>query len=207
MSPDEFRVIVAKIRPFTDYVYLHVLGEPLLHPFFEEILSIAGDVNLNVNITTNGGLIARKKEILLRQAVRQVNISLHDAEENIPSGKWGEYLDSIFDYALVAADKTYINLRLWNWGVETSSEFNRFVWKKLPKNLIKSWRGVLKGKIRALNSPIIFSCNMRLVSNGPTVKRNAPKRPKHVMRFAIRLLFWLMARWFPVVWMQMEQWR
>jgi len=100
-------------------------------------LSIAGDVNLNVNITSNGGLIARKKEILLRQAVRQVNISLHDAEENIPSGKWGDYLDSIFDYALVAADKTYINLRLWNWAWKQVPNLIVFVWKKLPKNLIK----------------------------------------------------------------------
>ncbi|MCE5331534.1 MAG: SPASM domain-containing protein [Bacteroidales bacterium] len=147
MSPDEFRVIVTKIRPFTDYVYLHVLGEPLLHPGFEEILSIAGDVNLNVNITTNGGLIARKKEILLRQAVRQVNISLHDAEENIQSEKWGDYLDSIFDYVLVAAGKTYINLRLWNSGVETSSGFNCFCLEKIALKFDKNIEELyLKGK-------------------------------------------------------------
>lgn len=126
MSAEEFRVVCSKIRPFTDYIYLHVLGEPLLHPHFEEMLQIAAEQGLHVNITTNAGLLDRKKDILLRNDVRQINISLHDAEENVVEAKWGDYLNSVFDYAEQAASKTYVNLRLWNSGVATSTPFNQF---------------------------------------------------------------------------------
>ncbi len=124
MSPDEFRLVVEKIRPFTNYIYLHVLGEPLLHPQLDEILSIAEAAGLNINITTNGGLLERKKEILFRHSVRQVNISLHDAEENIAPEKWDDYLKSSLDFAQKAAPDMYICLRLWNSTSETSQVFN-----------------------------------------------------------------------------------
>ena len=114
MSPEEFQIIVDKIRPFTNYIYLHVLGEPLLHPQLEEILSIAEKAELNINITTNGGLLGKQKKALLQHNVRQINISLHDAEENIKPDKWDDYLYSIFDFSTLAAAKTYISLRLWN---------------------------------------------------------------------------------------------
>ena len=30
LDPAEFRVLAEKLRPWTDYLYLHVMGEPLL---------------------------------------------------------------------------------------------------------------------------------------------------------------------------------
>ena len=32
MSVDEFAHTLQQIRPYTNYIYLHVKGEPLLHP-------------------------------------------------------------------------------------------------------------------------------------------------------------------------------
>jgi len=133
MSPHEFSLIIEKIRPFTDYIYLHVLGEPLLHPQLDEILSIAENAGLNINMTTNGGLLEQKNEILLKHSLRQINISLHDAEENIVSEKWEEYLNSAFEYALLAAPKTYVCLRLWNISNELSNEFNSFCLKRISE--------------------------------------------------------------------------
>jgi radical SAM protein with 4Fe4S-binding SPASM domain len=57
--------------------------------------------------------------------VRQYNISLHDAEENIPKEKRGEYLYSVFDFAKEKSKESYFSFRLWNQGSEASSEFNR----------------------------------------------------------------------------------
>ena len=131
MSPEEFQLIVDKIRPFTEYIYLHVLGEPLLHPQLDQILTIAEAAGLNINITTNGGLLDRKKEMLLKHPIRQINISLHDAEENIDPDKWNEYLESVFDFASKAAPKSYVCLRLWNISNETSNDFNAFCLKKI----------------------------------------------------------------------------
>ena len=147
MTPDEFRAVTEKIRPFTNYVYLHVLGEPLLHPKLNEILSIAEKASLNINITTNGGLIEKKKEILLHHSIRQINISLHDAEENVVPEKWSDYLNSVFEYATEASPKTYINLRLWNAGVNASTDFNRFCLERIAFKYNKSIEYLtLKGK-------------------------------------------------------------
>lgn len=131
MSPDEFRIVVDKIRPYTNYIYLHVLGEPLLHPQLNEILYIAESAGLNINITTNGALLERKKEMLLRHSVRQINISLHDAEENILAEKWPEYIQSVLDFARTSAPTSYICLRLWNTTNEASEEFNQFCMNKI----------------------------------------------------------------------------
>lgn len=131
MSPDEFRKVVEKIRPFTDYIYLHVLGEPLLHPQLDEILTIAESAGLNINITTNGGLLERKKEILLTHSIRQINISLHDAEENIAPCNWENYLQTALDFATEIAPKTYVCLRLWNTSNETSAAFNTLCLDKI----------------------------------------------------------------------------
>jgi radical SAM protein with 4Fe4S-binding SPASM domain len=126
MSPEDFAIVVRKIRPFTDYVYLHVLGEPLLHPRFEEILSIARKADLNINLTTNGSLIAKQKPVLLANKIRQINFSLHDAEENIKPEHWADYLQSILNFADEASGSTYINFRLWNSGMNVSENFTQF---------------------------------------------------------------------------------
>jgi radical SAM protein with 4Fe4S-binding SPASM domain len=77
MTPLMFREVAEKIKPYTDYIYLHVKGEPLLHPDFKDILGICNEYNLAVNITTNGTLIQKQEETLLSGHIRQLNISVH----------------------------------------------------------------------------------------------------------------------------------
>ena len=40
MNLDDIKNYLNQIKEVCDYVYLHVLGEPLLHPDFNEILNI-----------------------------------------------------------------------------------------------------------------------------------------------------------------------
>ena len=40
MKVEEFRIICEKLRGVTDYLYLHVMGEPLIHPNLAEFISI-----------------------------------------------------------------------------------------------------------------------------------------------------------------------
>lgn len=126
MSVDEFRVVCTKIRPYTNYIYLHVLGEPLLHPRFREIVAVAHEFGFNVNLTTNASLLNRKQEILLDYPLRQINFSLHDAEENLSPDKWGDYLNEVLDFCRKASHQTYCCLRLWNSGNEGSKDFNHY---------------------------------------------------------------------------------
>ena len=56
IDPAEFRVLAEKLRLWTDYLYLHVMGEPLLHPALGEILDECDRLGFRVCVTTNGVL-------------------------------------------------------------------------------------------------------------------------------------------------------
>jgi MoaA/NifB/PqqE/SkfB family radical SAM enzyme len=109
MTIDEFRTVIGKIKPYTDYVYLHVQGEPLLHPNLKEILSICEENNIKVNITTNGTLINRFVDIFNNsKALRQINISLHSENGD------KNYYDEVFRTSIKITSSIYISYRIWN---------------------------------------------------------------------------------------------
>lgn len=114
MSANDFNTIAQKIRPYTDHIYLHVMGEPLLHPELKEILCIASDFNFKINITTNGTLLNEKKELLLNcPSIRKIAVSLHSFEGNHLSDL-DTYLNNVWDYCSLSDQ--IIALRLWNGG-------------------------------------------------------------------------------------------
>ena len=106
ISFNEFKIVLQKLENYTDYLYFHILGEPLLHPKINELIDYASN-KFNINITTNGYLIKR----INNNKIRQLNISLHsyDEKSNISIE---EYLDNIFTTIDLLKD-TYISLRLW----------------------------------------------------------------------------------------------
>ena len=57
MKVDLFSKILDQIKGHTEYIYLHVKGEPLLHPELDKLLDISYEKGFKVNITTNGTLI------------------------------------------------------------------------------------------------------------------------------------------------------
>lgn len=116
LSVEEFQRVLAQVRPYTDYIYLHLMGEPLLHPELGALLSAAADADLRVNLTTNGTLIRETREILLKApALRKVGFSLHSFEANQGGGTLEGYLNEILQFSSVAADGGIIcELRLWN---------------------------------------------------------------------------------------------
>ena len=71
MNKNNFEIVLDKLKNTTKYLYLHVLGEPLLHPKINEFINLASK-NYFVNITTNGYLI---KRIIDNKNIRQINIS------------------------------------------------------------------------------------------------------------------------------------
>lgn len=117
MTPEEFSQIAGRLRGHVGYLYLHVMGEPLLHPRLEEILAIAGDLGFRVCVTTNGTLLGRRGDALLAApALHKVSVSLHSMEGN-GAGELRDYLDVCWDFARRAAEKGVIcSLRLWNLG-------------------------------------------------------------------------------------------
>lgn len=132
MNSNEFEYIVKQLKPYTNYLYLHVLGEPLLHPDLLRILEIAKENDFFVNITTNGALVEKNKEILKKYPPRQINISLHDAEENIDKTKWDDYFSGILNFTKEIYSSTYVCFRLWNLKEgEKPSDFNLYCLEKI----------------------------------------------------------------------------
>lgn len=107
MSFDEYKVIISKIKDYTKEIYLHVLGEPLIHNNINEFIDYANANGLLVNITTNGFLINKIKN---NKNIHRLNISLHSYNGNINLNK---YLSNIFNYIDMIRDKTFVSIRLW----------------------------------------------------------------------------------------------
>lgn len=115
MSVEEFDALTGKIREYTDYLYFHLMGEPLLHPELESFLEIAGRKEYKVIITTNGTLLKEKGGLLLNSsAVHKVNISLQSFEAN-KVNRLENYIGHCAEFAAKAGEKGKICvLRLWN---------------------------------------------------------------------------------------------
>ncbi len=117
MAPEEFRTAAKRLRPHVSYLYLHVMGEPLLHPQLGELLELAAAERFQVCLTTNGVLLPERSPLLLAApALYKASISLHSAEAN-GAGELEGYLEGAWGYALPASRSgTICALRLWNGG-------------------------------------------------------------------------------------------
>ena len=115
LIPEDFQALAAKLRPHTEYLYLHLMGEPLLHPQLEEILDRSRLLRFKVMFTTNGTLLEERGDLLCAApAVEKVSISLHSFEGNAGNGL-EDYLEKCLRFAkkFAAAGKRCA-LRLWN---------------------------------------------------------------------------------------------
>ncbi len=114
---EQFINVLEQIKPYTNYLYFHVKGEPLLHPKLDQLLDISYEKGFNVNITTNGTLLKKAKQtLLMKPAIRQMNFSLHSFDGHRESSNRYDYITSILSFAKEAVTNTnmIISLRLWN---------------------------------------------------------------------------------------------
>ncbi len=119
MTPEELSTLLPKLRPYTDYLYFHLMGEPLLHPQLDTFLTLAGQAGFKVILTTNGTLLARHREMLLScPALHKINISLHAFEANDLADPFEQYLNDCFSFGKASGGKKLIVYRLWNQGGE-----------------------------------------------------------------------------------------
>jgi radical SAM protein with 4Fe4S-binding SPASM domain len=118
MSVNEFEDVIKQAAPLCKEVCLHLMGEPLAHPHFPEILSLCEKYNTKIQITTNGLLLRKYRDLLLAsQALRQINFSLQAYVDNFPHKDLGDYLGPILSFSESLNEHrpdVYINLRLWN---------------------------------------------------------------------------------------------
>ncbi len=108
MSFNDFKTVLNNIEGYTKYIYLHVLGEPLMHPSINEFINYASK-RYKVNITTNGYLINNIRE---NKNIRQINISLHSFSDKY-NISLEDYINNIFNVVEILKKFTYVSFRLW----------------------------------------------------------------------------------------------
>ena len=117
MNEEEFSGILPRLKDWTDYLYFHLMGEPLCHPHLERFLELAGSYGFKVILTTNGTLLNKQQQVLLAApALHKLNISLHAFEANDLSVPFEVYLRDCFSFAKAAEGKKLVVFRLWNQG-------------------------------------------------------------------------------------------
>lgn len=117
MSREMFAALLPKLRPWSDFLYFHIMGEPLCHPYLEDFLTMAADAGFRVILTTNGTLLPKQQDLLLSApGLHKVNISLHAFEANDLTIPFSQYLEGCFAFGQAAQGKCIISYRLWNNG-------------------------------------------------------------------------------------------
>jgi radical SAM protein with 4Fe4S-binding SPASM domain len=116
MTMDEFSHIAASLRSVTNYLYFHVMGEPLTHPLLPDFIRHATSLGFKCAVTTNGTLLAKAGKALIDSGVYKVNVSVHSFEEG-EDEQYHRYISDILDFADESSAAGVLTvLRLWNRG-------------------------------------------------------------------------------------------
>lgn len=147
MDLELFSRICSEIAPLTDMICLHLMGEPLVHPKFAELVAQCQSHALPIFLVTNGVLLREDKvQTLLQPGFHQVNISLHSFFDNFGDQDPSSYLERIFAFAEAAQERRpelYINFRLWNLAAPTQvGERNREMLQRIEERFDGPWKSL-----------------------------------------------------------------
>ena len=138
LEPEAFAALLPKLRPWTDFLYFHLMGEPLCHPHLEQYLHLAGQAGFRVILTTNGTLLPRLQELLLSApGLHKVNISLHAFEANDLNMPFSDYLDGCLAFGQASGGKKIVTYRLWNSG--GMDQLNQQILQRLHQAFPEPW--------------------------------------------------------------------
>ncbi len=145
VTKEELAFALPRLKGFGEYLYFHLMGEPLLHPDLDAFFNIAAENSFKVILTTNGTLLKDKENILLSApALHKVSISLHSFEANESGFPIDEYLESAFDFCEKAAEKGIISvMRLWNIGGK--EEKNEYILRRMHSRFPEEWKEIYSG--------------------------------------------------------------
>lgn len=144
MKEEDFSLLLPKLRPYTDYLYFHLMGEPLVHPQLDRFLSLAGESGFRVILTTNGTLLKKQHQTLLNApSLHKINISLHAFEANDLSIPFEEYLEQCFTFGRAAEGEKLVVFRLWNHG--GADQRNEQILRTMKQFFCEPWKEERRG--------------------------------------------------------------
>ena len=143
MTSEEFAKILSSLKGYTEYIYYHLMGEPLTHPSLPEFMRLASEAGYKSVITTNGTLLHKRGRELLDAGLHKVNISLHSFEEKGEQALLS-YVSEIAEFAKEATARgTVVVIRLWNRGfdVEKSDAALKALRESIDGEWLENGRG------------------------------------------------------------------
>lgn len=135
MKLNDIYRIIEDIKDYSELIYFHVLGEPLLHPEFINILSYVDSRNIPFGITTNGVYLNEyDKQLFKFHNLKKINVSLQSLIQ-LNKNHIDQYIDnliSVINYRKEIDCNIPINLRLWNNKEQLDTiELNDYLFNKL----------------------------------------------------------------------------
>ncbi|MFH0710599.1 MAG: radical SAM protein [Pseudomonadota bacterium] len=134
-----FEQVLKELKPYTDEIALHVMGDPMVLSNLGDYLDCAHALGFKVMITTSGFYLdEQRRSTLFHPSIRQVNISLNSFNKNSVARSFEAYLEQILSLCDEKLDKKsdfFINLRLWNLDdIFSESEFNEQLFGVIEKH-------------------------------------------------------------------------
>lgn len=112
LNLNQFESILHMVKPLTPYLYLHVQGEPLMHPEFDNILNLCDQYDMQVQLTTNATLLSHFPNLLSHQSIRKLALSLHAYDEL--DHDLQQLVHTINHLYQSKLSHQYLELRFWN---------------------------------------------------------------------------------------------
>ena len=151
----QFEHIFNEIKPYTNEVCLHVLGEPTIHPDFFKIVNLINSSKLNIMLSTNGKDLDKLYNKLMNVTIKTFNISLHSTYY-LNFDEQNEYLVKLYQFinAYQKNHDSVFYLRLWADSNEMIHNSNENIKKELFK--LYNYNDVVLKRIR-LKEKVILS--------------------------------------------------
>ena len=145
LSVEEFEILTDRLCGHVEFLYFHLMGEPLLHPELSTFFRIAAQKGFRVILTTNGTLLGKRmEELLSAKALYKVSISLHCYEVNAMGRSLEDYLEDCFTFCKRASREGKLSvLRLWNQGGE--DQMNQRILSCMEFAFSKPWKDTYSG--------------------------------------------------------------
>lgn len=143
MTEAEYARVLEQLTGKTQYIYHHLMGEPLVHPLLPKFISMASAAGFHPMITTNGTLLNHLGNTLLIPELHKINISLHSFEGD-RQDEHRRYIQQVASFADKANQAgVIISLRLWNNGCDGGK--NRTALSVLKENIPGQWTENTRG--------------------------------------------------------------
>ena len=134
---EEFDTLTDRLRGEIQFLYFHLMGEPMLHPLLPKFIETARAKGFVPVLTTNGTLLSQAQGVIEARP-HKIQISLHSHEGNKKEDA-AEYIDNVMQFATKAASYgTIVVLRFWNQGGYEST--NEALTDLIARHLPTPWK-------------------------------------------------------------------